>query len=147
MTLLFRSLSLTHCFSPHDATVGQSHLITEASRSNSDIPHSVGLLCTSDQPDRETSTWQHTTVTTGRYQCPQRDSNPQFQQTNFRRPTPYTVRPLGSLPLVVWFIYRRFLRTYCLQLLPSRWKQHVPLKPLYHSNKTTKRHIQKNIKF
>jgi hypothetical protein len=28
-----------------------------------DIPHSVGLLCTSDQPVAETSTWQHTTLT------------------------------------------------------------------------------------
>ena len=27
-------------------------------------PHSVGLLWTSDQPDAETSMWQHTTPTT-----------------------------------------------------------------------------------
>jgi len=32
-----------------------------ASRSHSDTPHSVGLLWTSDKPDAETSTWQHTT--------------------------------------------------------------------------------------
>jgi hypothetical protein len=41
--------------------VGQGLLIVDASRSHSDIPHSVGLLWTSDQPDTETSTWQHTT--------------------------------------------------------------------------------------
>jgi hypothetical protein len=29
-----------------------------------DTPHSVGLLWTSDQPVGETSTWQHTTLTT-----------------------------------------------------------------------------------
>jgi hypothetical protein len=40
--------------------VGQGLLIVEASRSHSDTPHSVGLLRTSDQPDAETSTWQHT---------------------------------------------------------------------------------------
>ena len=32
-----------------------------------DAPQSVGLLWTSDQPNAETSTWQHTTVTTDRY--------------------------------------------------------------------------------
>ena len=30
---------------------------------NTNTPHSVGLLWTSDHPDAETSTWQHTTVT------------------------------------------------------------------------------------
>jgi len=50
--------------------VDQSILIIEASRSHSDTPHSVRLLWTSDQPDAETSTWQHTTVTTDRHQCP-----------------------------------------------------------------------------
>ena len=28
-----------------------------------DKPHSVGILCTSDQPNTETSIWQHTTLT------------------------------------------------------------------------------------
>jgi hypothetical protein len=32
-------------------------------------PHSVGLLWTSDQPDAETSTWQHTTLTRDRHPC------------------------------------------------------------------------------
>jgi hypothetical protein len=34
------------------------------SRSHSNTPHSVGLLWTSDQPHAQTSTWQHTTLTT-----------------------------------------------------------------------------------
>jgi hypothetical protein len=42
--------------------VGHGVLIIEASRSHSDIPHSVGLLWTSNQPDAETSTLQHTTL-------------------------------------------------------------------------------------
>jgi hypothetical protein len=41
----------------------QGLLIIEASRKHSDTPHSVGLHWTSDQPDAETSTWQHTTLT------------------------------------------------------------------------------------
>ena len=42
--------------------VGQGLLIIEASWSHSDTPHTVGLLWTSDQPEAETSTWQHTTI-------------------------------------------------------------------------------------
>ena len=35
-----------------------------ASRPNSEAPQSVELLWTSDQPDAQTSTWQHITLTT-----------------------------------------------------------------------------------
>jgi hypothetical protein len=69
--------------------VGQGHLIIEASRSHSDTPHTVGLLWTSDQPDAETSTWQHTKLTTiDRHPRPRPDSNLQSQQASGRRPTP-----------------------------------------------------------
>ena len=40
--------------------MGQDILFIEATRSHSDTPHSVGIPCTNDQPDAETSTWQHT---------------------------------------------------------------------------------------
>jgi hypothetical protein len=40
--------------------VGHGIQITEASRSHSDTPHSVGLW-KSDRSDAETSTWQHST--------------------------------------------------------------------------------------
>jgi hypothetical protein len=55
-----------HCTT---APVGQG-LIIENSRSHTDPPHSVGLLWTSDQPDEETATWQHTTLTGNRNPCP-----------------------------------------------------------------------------
>jgi hypothetical protein len=71
---------------------GQGFLIIEASRSHSDIPHSMGLLWTGDEPDAETSSWQHTTVTRDRNSCPRQDSNPQFQQANGRNPP---LRPRG----------------------------------------------------
>ena len=67
--------------------VGQDHLVIEVSRSQSDSPQSVGLLWTSDQPDAETSTLQHTTLTRNRHPDIRRDSNPQFQQFSGRRPT------------------------------------------------------------
>jgi hypothetical protein len=35
-------------------------------------PQSVGLLWTSDQSVAETSTWQHTTLTTDKHPCPRR---------------------------------------------------------------------------
>jgi len=48
---------------------------------------SVGLLWTSDQLVAETSTWQHTTLTTDKHHpCSRRDSNPQFQQASGLRP-------------------------------------------------------------
>ena len=46
----------------------------------------------SDQPDPETSTWKHTTLTTDRHPCPWQDSNPQSQQASGRRPG---LRPPG----------------------------------------------------
>jgi hypothetical protein len=42
--------------------VGQGLLIVEASRSNSDTPHTVGLPWTGYQPDTNSSTGQHTTL-------------------------------------------------------------------------------------
>jgi len=68
--------------------LGQGLLIIEASRSYSDTPHSVGLLWTSERPVAETSTWQHTTLTTDRHRCRRHDSNPQSQQARGWRPTP-----------------------------------------------------------
>jgi len=50
--------------------VDQVFLIIMASLSNSDTPHSVGLLWTSGQPDAETSTWQYTTITRDSHICP-----------------------------------------------------------------------------
>jgi hypothetical protein len=51
-------------FHAQEPLVAQGLLVTEASPSQSDTPHSVGLLWKSDQPDAETSTWQHTTLMT-----------------------------------------------------------------------------------
>ena len=58
------------------------------SRFRDHTPHSVGLLWTRDQPDADTSTWQHTPLARDKHPCPRRDSNPQAQQSSGRRPTP-----------------------------------------------------------
>jgi len=50
--------------------VCQDLVIIQASRSHSDTPQSVGLLWTSDQPDAETCTWQHTTLARDRHPSP-----------------------------------------------------------------------------
>jgi len=72
---------------PHPNGPGLPHsrdfLIT-----HNDAPQSVGHHWTSDQLVAETSTWQHTTLTTNRHPCPQWDSNPQSQQASGRRRTP-----------------------------------------------------------
>ena len=62
------------------AVLGLGFLGAEASRSHSDTPHSVRVLWTSDQPDADTSTWQHTTLKTDIYA-------PGGIQTRSRRPT------------------------------------------------------------
>jgi hypothetical protein len=68
--------------------VGQGLLILEALQSHSDTPYLVGLLWTSDQPDAETSTGHHTTLTRDRHPCLWQDSNTQSQQAYGLRPTP-----------------------------------------------------------
>jgi len=55
---------------------------------HNDAPQSVGLPWTSGQLITETSTWQHTTLTTDKFPCSRWDSNPRFQQANGRRRTP-----------------------------------------------------------
>ena len=62
---------------------------------HNDAPQSVGLLWTSGHSVVETSTWQHTILTTDRHPCPRWDSNPPSQQASGRRPTLQTARPLG----------------------------------------------------
>jgi len=66
-------------------SVGQ---VIENSWSYSDTLHSAGLPCTSDQLVAQTSTWQHTTLTTDIHPCPGRDSNPHSQKASGCRPTP-----------------------------------------------------------
>jgi len=60
------TLTGSECLPPmaQQPLVGQSLLIIEASRLHPDTLLSVGLLWTSDQPDAETSTWQHTSQET-----------------------------------------------------------------------------------
>jgi len=65
-------------------SVGQDLLTVEASRSHSDTPHSVGLLWTGDRPVAQTSTGQHTTLTS----MPRWESNPQSQHASGRKSTP-----------------------------------------------------------
>ena len=55
--------------------------------SHPDTPHSVEILWTSDQPNAETSTWQHTAIKRERHPCPRQDSIPQSQQAIGRRTT------------------------------------------------------------
>ena len=70
--------------------VGQGSLIFSTSRPHSNTAHSVGLLWTSDQPDAETSTWRHTTLTTDTQQC--QTHNPSKRETAVPR-----LRPRGHL--------------------------------------------------
>jgi hypothetical protein len=79
LALLVNYISINFSPMAQQPLLGLGLFITEASRSHSDTPHSVGLLWASDQRGTETSTWQHTTLTRDRHPCPCRDSNPQSQ--------------------------------------------------------------------
>jgi hypothetical protein len=75
-----------------------------SSRSHSDTPHSVGLLWKRDRPVAKACTWQRTTLSKDRHQCPLRDSSPQSQQASSRRRMPQTARPPGSALLYLLMI-------------------------------------------
>jgi hypothetical protein len=68
LSLFYGSTALYGPGPPRFVEVSWSHTL--------DTPQSVGLLWTSDQPVAETSTWQHTTLTTDRHPWPRWDSNP-----------------------------------------------------------------------
>jgi hypothetical protein len=78
---LSRSHAIKHmCTDKHTNTHTHTHTYTHTHT------HLVGLLWMSDHPDAETSTLQHTTLTTGRHPCPRWDLNRQTQQASGRRP-------------------------------------------------------------
>jgi len=62
---------------------------------HNDAPQSVGLLWTIDYLVAETSTCQHTTLTTQRHPRPLWNSNTKSQQAIGRRPTLQAARPPG----------------------------------------------------
>ena len=77
----------------HGATApigpGQGLPIIEVSRSHSVIHTTLGRTPLDKwYPDAAKSTWQHTTLTTGRHPCPRRCSNPQSLQASGDRPRP-----------------------------------------------------------
>jgi len=74
--------------------VRQDSIMVEASISHSDTPHSVGLLWTTDQPDAETSTWQHTTLNNRQTSMPHAGFEPVIPASCVRL-TPQTAGPRG----------------------------------------------------
>ena len=71
--------------------VSHGRLIIEASRLLSDTPHSVGLLCTSDQSVAEISVWKDTTFTERDVHLPSgsRTYNPNMRVAVEPRLTPH----------------------------------------------------------
>jgi len=86
--LLAKLISFFFIWWTHSQWAEASSLIHEVSISHSDTPHSVGLFWSSDQLVSETSTSQHTTLTTDQHPCARRDSKPQCQPTSARSPMP-----------------------------------------------------------
>jgi hypothetical protein len=88
------SLSNTLFFPWHNSPLWTRVPSLSRLHDHSDTPQSLGLLWTSDQPDPETSTWQHTTISRDRHLCPWRCSNRHYQQASGCRPNE-RLRPRG----------------------------------------------------
>ena len=80
--------------------VGQGLLVIKDSRSHSNTPRSVGLLWTSDRPDAETSSWQHTTLTT--HPCP---GGIRTHNRSKRAAVDPRLRPRGHWDRRYWFTW------------------------------------------
>jgi hypothetical protein len=99
-----------------------------ASRSYSDTPHFVGLFWTSDQPETETSNWQHQTSTREINSCPRGDSNP-----NSQRPQTHALdRAACDRQKVELLIYNFNLLSYAAlnPLTPNDLKRRRAVSPL-----------------
>jgi hypothetical protein len=92
-----RTGTVIFCTCGSTALVGLGFLY-EVPGSHSDKPHSARFLWTSDQLVAETSTWQHTTLTTDKHALPQRVANPLSQQASVLDPTPFTAATLEPEP-------------------------------------------------
>jgi len=98
--------------------------VFEVPRSHPDTPHSAGHHWLRDCPVAETSTGEHTTLTTVRQPCRRRDSDPQSRQANGRR----TRGPGGRLSyrLRDWNLSPRYCHMFpalfclCVSLLMNR---------------------------
>ena len=77
-----------------------------------DTPRSVGLLWTSDRPDAETSTWQHTALTRDRHPCRRAGFEPTIP-TNERMQTDALGSPVGD---ILWYIIL-IRRTFSLKVI------------------------------
>ena len=76
---------------------GPCRLFVEVSRSHTvRQTYSAWILWKSDQLVAETTTYTTHNIHGGEHPCPQQCSNPWFQQSRGRWPTPNTARPSGS---------------------------------------------------
>ena len=74
---------------------------------HNDAAQSLGLLWTSDQLVAETSTWQHTTLTTDKYPCPRWDSHPRSQQARAAGRSPAEIvgsNPTGGMDICLLWV-------------------------------------------
>ena len=111
---------LRNFFIARQPLVEQGLLISEASRSHSDTSYSVGILWTSDQPDAQTCTWQHTTPQGTAFYAlgGTRNRNPSNRTTAEPR-----LRPLGHwiYPVRKYIIVRRLDTQRCILWSTIKW--------------------------
>jgi len=104
---------------------GHGLLILEVSRSHkNNALQSVGLLWTSDQLVAETSTCQHTTLTTDKHPCPPVGFEPTISAGE--RPQTHALDRAATgtgAPLVNYLPSKRCTHTdYCIEKIDQKWR-------------------------
>jgi len=98
-----------------------------------DTPNSVWLLCTSDQPDAQNSTWQHRTTTTTERHAPSRIRTHNYIN---RAAADSRLRPRGNwekrlhlhrnqIKLIIFFLSASFSLTINKKSQPERRNNHL----------------------
>jgi hypothetical protein len=104
--------------------VGQGLLNIDTSRSHSDTPHLVRFLWTSDQPDAETSTWQHTPLNKRQpdLHAPRgiRIRNPSKRTPTYRRP-----RTRGHWITDLWLLAEAHFLSVCTLYVEWYFKRNI----------------------
>jgi len=111
----FKAASLNlYFFMVLQLLVGQGLLMFETSRSHSDTPHTVGLPLTSEESVAQTSTWQHTTLTTDRLPCPPAGFEHTISKKKKRTAADSRLRPRGHRVRLNFVVI--CLNIYCFSL-------------------------------
>jgi len=97
------------------ALVALCDLVVKTAWSHSDTPHSIWLLWKGDQPEAETSTWQHTALTRDMHQLPPVEFEPAIPETIRKQTHTLHRAATGIGEYLTYFNQNVFKDIYCDQ--------------------------------